>query len=62
MLPRRLFLRLSGYLQMAAFCLIVGVYFLQPGFGGLDDLAFGSIWAHDSVAAVVLVSGACTSN
>jgi CubicO group peptidase (beta-lactamase class C family) len=42
-LPRRLFLRLSGYLQMAAFCLIVGVYFLQPGFGGLDDLTIGSI-------------------
>ena len=42
-LPRRLFLRLSGYLQMAAFCFIVGVYFLQPGFGGLDDLAIGSI-------------------
>ena len=42
-LPRRLFLRLSGYLQMAAFCLIVGVYFLQPGLGGLDDLAIGSI-------------------
>ncbi|MGD0302572.1 MAG: hypothetical protein ABSE86_36340 [Bryobacteraceae bacterium] len=42
-LPRRLFLRLSGYLQMTAFCLIVGVYFLQPGFGGLDDLTIGSI-------------------
>jgi CubicO group peptidase (beta-lactamase class C family) len=42
-LPRRLFLRLSGYFQMAAFCLIVGVYFLQPGFGGLDDLTIGSI-------------------
>jgi CubicO group peptidase (beta-lactamase class C family) len=44
MLPRRLFLRLSGYLQLAAIGLIVGVYFLQPGFGGLDDLAFGSIY------------------
>jgi CubicO group peptidase (beta-lactamase class C family) len=43
LLPRRLFLRLSGYLQMTAFCLIVGVYFLQPGFGGLDDLTIGSI-------------------
>ncbi len=28
---------------MAAFCLIVGVYFLQPGFGGLDDLTLSSI-------------------
>jgi CubicO group peptidase (beta-lactamase class C family) len=44
LLPRRIFLRLSGYLQLAAFCLIVGVYFLQPGFGGLDDLAIDSIW------------------
>ncbi len=43
-LPRRMFLRLSGYLQLAAVCLIVGVYFLQPGFGGLNDLAFGSIY------------------
>ena len=43
LLPRRLFLRLSSYLQMTAFCLIVGVYFLQPGFGGLDDLTLGSI-------------------
>ncbi len=43
-LPRPLFLRLSGYLQLAAICLIVGVYFLQPGFGGLDDLTIGSMW------------------
>jgi hypothetical protein len=43
-LPRRLFLRLSGYLQLTAFCVIMGVYFLQPGFGGLDDLTAGSIW------------------
>jgi CubicO group peptidase (beta-lactamase class C family) len=43
-LPRRLFLRLSGYLQLVAICLIMGVYFLQPGFGGLDDLTTGSIW------------------
>jgi CubicO group peptidase (beta-lactamase class C family) len=37
-LPRRLFLRVSGYLQLTAICLIMGVYFLQPGFGGLDGL------------------------
>ncbi|MGC1107237.1 MAG: hypothetical protein WA876_11930 [Candidatus Acidiferrales bacterium] len=30
MLPRRLFLRVSGFLQMAAFCLFVSVYFLEP--------------------------------
>jgi hypothetical protein len=29
-LPRRQFLRLSALLQMAAFCLFVSVYFLQP--------------------------------
>ena len=30
LLPRRYFLRLSGALQLAAFCLILTVYFLQP--------------------------------
>jgi CubicO group peptidase (beta-lactamase class C family) len=44
LLPRRLFLRLSTYLQLAAICVIMGVYFLQPGFGGLDDLTTDSIW------------------
>lgn len=29
-LPRRAFLRVSAFLQMAAFCLFVSVYFLQP--------------------------------
>lgn len=29
-LPRRRFLRLSAFLQMAAFCLLLCVYFLQP--------------------------------
>jgi hypothetical protein len=29
-LPRRPFLRMSAFLQMAAFCLFVSVYFLQP--------------------------------
>lgn len=43
LLPRRLFLRLSGYLQLTATALVIGVYFLQPGFGGLDDLGFGSV-------------------
>ncbi len=30
LLPRRLFLRVSSFLQMAAFCLFLCVYFLQP--------------------------------
>jgi CubicO group peptidase (beta-lactamase class C family) len=34
-LPRRLFLRLSGWLQLTAFCMFVAVYFLEPGVGGL---------------------------
>ena len=37
-LPRRLFLRVSGLLQLAAFCLFVCGYFLQPVFGGLASL------------------------
>ena len=43
-LPRQLFLKVSGVLQMAAFCLVVCGYFLQPGFGGLDDLSGPQIW------------------
>jgi hypothetical protein len=31
LLSRRYFLRLSAFLQLAAFCLFLGVYFLQPG-------------------------------
>jgi hypothetical protein len=30
LLPRRRFLRLSAFLQLAAFCLLLSVYFLQP--------------------------------
>jgi CubicO group peptidase (beta-lactamase class C family) len=30
LLPRRYFLRLSSFLQLGAFCLVVGVYVLQP--------------------------------
>lgn len=37
-LPRRIFLRLSAFLQMAAFCLFVGVYFLQPSLASLKLL------------------------
>ncbi len=43
-LSRRLFLRVSGYLQMAAFCTIVCMYFLQPALGGLGDLEASSLW------------------
>lgn len=38
-LPRRIFLRASGFLQMAAFCLFVSVYFLEPSLDGLKSLA-----------------------
>jgi hypothetical protein len=35
LLPRRLFLRVSSVLQMAAFCAFVCAYFLEPAFAGL---------------------------
>ena len=38
-LPRRLFLRASGFLQMTAFCLFVCAYFLEPAVNGLKMLA-----------------------
>lgn len=38
-LPRKLFLRASGFLQMAAFCLFVCAYFLEPPVDGLKMLA-----------------------
>jgi len=37
-LPRRLFLRTAGLLQMAAFCLFVSVYFLEPSVSGPTTL------------------------
>ena len=43
-LPRGLFLRISGYLQMLAFCLAIGFFFLQPGLGGLEDLTARATW------------------
>jgi hypothetical protein len=39
LLPRRFFLRVSGILQLGAFCLIVSGYFLQPVFGGLASFS-----------------------
>ncbi|MBV8904871.1 MAG: beta-lactamase family protein, partial [Acidobacteriia bacterium] len=44
LLPRRVFLRVSGYLQLAVIAVVVGVYFFQPGFSGLDDLSVGAIF------------------
>jgi hypothetical protein len=38
-LPRRVFLRASGILQMAAFCVFVSAYFLEPSIDGLKSLA-----------------------
>jgi hypothetical protein len=38
LLPRRLFLRLSAILQIAAYGLFLGVYFLQPGLSGPELL------------------------
>ncbi len=38
LLPRRIFLRVSGLLQMGAFCLFLCGFFLQPVFGALADL------------------------
>ncbi|SPE24284.1 Beta-lactamase [Candidatus Sulfopaludibacter sp. SbA3] len=43
LLPRRPFLRVSSPLQMAAFCLFVCGYFMQPVFGGLQDLTGSQI-------------------
>jgi hypothetical protein len=41
-LPRRIFLRLSSFLQIAVFCLIVAVYFLQPSMAVPTALLGGS--------------------
>jgi hypothetical protein len=38
LLSRRRFLRVSSFLQMAAFCLFVGVYFLEPSLASPDAL------------------------
>jgi hypothetical protein len=38
-LPRRLFLRLSALLQMAALCLFIGVYFLAPSLTAPEALS-----------------------
>ncbi|MGC2656583.1 MAG: hypothetical protein WA324_01305 [Bryobacteraceae bacterium] len=37
--PRRIFLRLSAFLQMGALCLLIGVYFLEPSFRTAQSLA-----------------------
>ncbi len=38
LLPRRIFLRLSSFLQVAAFCTFLSVYFLEPSFASLEAL------------------------
>jgi CubicO group peptidase (beta-lactamase class C family) len=38
LLPRRLFLRVSSFLQLASFCIFVSVYFLQPKISGAHQL------------------------
>ena len=50
-LPRRYFLRLSAFLQMAAFCLFVSSYFLEPSI----TTPAVSRGASDRVGAVLLV-------
>ena len=44
LLPRRLFLRFSGYLQLAAVCTIVIAYFVQPGFYSVNELVSAIRW------------------
>lgn len=39
LLPRRWFLRISSFLQITAVCLVVIVYFLQPPFASLAEMA-----------------------
>jgi hypothetical protein len=39
LLPRRYFLRLSAFLQIAAFCLFLGVFFLEPGLVNQEAVA-----------------------
>jgi len=39
LLPRQWYLRLSAGLQMTCFCLLLTVYFLQPGFSSMESLA-----------------------
>ena len=38
LLPRQLFLRASSWLQLASFCLLMLVYFLQPPFANPEEL------------------------
>jgi CubicO group peptidase (beta-lactamase class C family) len=44
LLPRQAFLRISAALQMTLFCLILTVYFAQPGFSSLESLAANQQW------------------
>ncbi|HEV3332531.1 MAG TPA: serine hydrolase domain-containing protein [Bryobacteraceae bacterium] len=44
LLPRQQYLRVSSVLQMAFFCLLLTVYFLQPPFTSLETLAANQRW------------------
>lgn len=44
LLPRRLFLVLSAFLQVAAFCVLLAVYFLQPTITSVPMASSGSDW------------------
>jgi CubicO group peptidase (beta-lactamase class C family) len=44
LLPRRVFLRFSGYLQLSAVCVILIAYFVEPGFYGIRDLVSAIQW------------------
>ncbi len=44
LLPRRYFLRLSALLQLAAFCLFLSVYFLEPASATPRSLAYPTYW------------------
>jgi hypothetical protein len=44
LLPRRIFLALSAVLQVAAFCLFVSVYFLEPSLMRADTIGWYPSW------------------
>ena len=61
LLPRRHFLRVSSLLQLGAFCLIVGVYFLQPMVVTAGSHSGGATTGTSCVIPVVLVPRAVSA-
>ena len=60
LLPRQQFLRVSSFLQMAFFVLLLTVYFLQPPFSDAADLLRNQ---RDALLdSVLLVSSGCSSS